>query len=234
MVMNDSLENGQLGKAYSNDLRRKLLEAYDRGEGSLREVAERFEVSSPNAWEGLGAAEANGTGGTGGAAAWTGEPSHGGGGRAVRSWVREQPDLTLLELQERLWKTVRLQVSLARLWQVLGRLKLRLKKIAPRPGTGHPGKSAAAGGVAGSSEQNRSGAAGVSGRERSDHRDDPALWTGGARRAGAGGNSGGTLAHADAFRAFSRLLYSEGYDKGMASAMPEKRFPQGFKPLRPS
>jgi hypothetical protein len=30
------------------------------------------------------------------------------------------------------------------------------------------------------------------------------------------------------------LLYSEGYDKGMALAMPEKRFPQGFKPLRPA
>src|SRR3989304_5768690 len=38
-----------MAKAYSNDLRRKLLEAHDRGEGSLRELAERFGVSSPYA-----------------------------------------------------------------------------------------------------------------------------------------------------------------------------------------
>jgi transposase len=34
-----------MARAYSNGLRRKLLEAYDRGEGSLRELAERFEAA---------------------------------------------------------------------------------------------------------------------------------------------------------------------------------------------
>ena len=33
-------KHNQMAKAYSNDLRRKLLEAYDRGEGSLRERIE--------------------------------------------------------------------------------------------------------------------------------------------------------------------------------------------------
>src|SRR3970040_2371094 len=46
----------------------------------------------------------------------------------VRTWVRQQPDLTLGEIQERLWETARLLVSVARVWQVLRRLKLRLKK----------------------------------------------------------------------------------------------------------
>src|SRR3990170_1264263 len=40
-----------MAKAYSNDLRRKLLEAYDRGEGNLPELAERFGVSTPWAWK---------------------------------------------------------------------------------------------------------------------------------------------------------------------------------------
>ena len=32
-------------EAYSNDLRRKLLEAYEEGQGTLEELAERFSVS---------------------------------------------------------------------------------------------------------------------------------------------------------------------------------------------
>ncbi|MBI2815657.1 MAG: IS630 family transposase, partial [Acidobacteria bacterium] len=40
-----------MARAYSNDLRRKLLEAYDRGEGTLAELADRFGVSTPWAWK---------------------------------------------------------------------------------------------------------------------------------------------------------------------------------------
>jgi transposase len=32
-------------QAYSNDLRRKFLQAYDEGEGTLEELAEQFRVS---------------------------------------------------------------------------------------------------------------------------------------------------------------------------------------------
>src|ERR1019366_1544790 len=135
-----------MAKTYSNDLRRKLLEAYDRGEGSLRELAERFGVSSPYAWK--ISAQRKRTGQVERA-----EQRHGpeskvtpGVEQQLRSWVRQQPDLTLAEIQERLWETARLPVSLARLWQVLRRLELRVKKNAPHPKTGQPGKSAAAGG----------------------------------------------------------------------------------------
>jgi transposase len=152
-----------MAKTYSNDLRRKLLEAHDRGEGSLRELAERFGVSSPYAWKISAQRKRTGQ-------VERTEQRHGPESKVtavveqqLQSWVRQQPDLTLAEMQERLWKTMRLPVSLARLWQVLRRLQLRLKKIAPCPGTGHPGKSAAAGGVVGSTERNRSGPAGVFG-----------------------------------------------------------------------
>ena len=40
-----------MGRAYSDDLRRKLLEAHAAGKGTLRELAERFGVSVPWAWK---------------------------------------------------------------------------------------------------------------------------------------------------------------------------------------
>ncbi len=37
-------------KAYSNDLRKKILEAYDKKEGSLRKLAKQFSVSFSFVW----------------------------------------------------------------------------------------------------------------------------------------------------------------------------------------
>ena len=122
-----------MAKAYSNDLRRKLLEAYDRGEGSLRELAERFGVSSPYAWK--ISAQRKRTGQVERVEQRHGPESKVTGAveQRLRTWVRQQPDLTLAEIQERLWETARLPVSVARVWQVLRRLKLRLKKSHSTP-----------------------------------------------------------------------------------------------------
>ncbi len=126
-------EHNQMAKAYSNDLRRKLLEAYDRGEGSLRELAERFGVSSPYAWKISAQRKRRGR-------VERVEQRHGPQSKVtetvqqqLRTWVRQQPDLTRLEIQERLWETQRLPVSVSRLWQVLRRLQLRLKKTRSTP-----------------------------------------------------------------------------------------------------
>src|ERR1035438_6331356 len=40
-----------MAKWYGDDLRRKLLQAHDRGEGTLEQLAERFSVSTPWAWK---------------------------------------------------------------------------------------------------------------------------------------------------------------------------------------
>jgi transposase len=40
-----------MAKSYGDDLRRKLLQAHDRGEGTLEQLAERFSVSAPWAWK---------------------------------------------------------------------------------------------------------------------------------------------------------------------------------------
>ena len=129
-----------MAKAYSNDLRRKLLEAYDRGEGSLRELAERFGVSSPYAWKISAQRKRSGQ-------VERVEQRHGPESKVtsaveqqLRAWVRQQPDLTLVEIQERLWETERLPVSVPRVWQVLRRMKLRLKKSHSTPRNKTPRK----------------------------------------------------------------------------------------------
>src|SRR3989304_3094827 len=122
-----------MAKAYSNDLRRKLLEAYDRGEGGLRELAERFGVSSPYAWK--ISAQRKRTGQVERVEQRHGPESKVTGAveQRLRTWVRQQPDLTLVEIQERLWETARLPVSVPRVWQVLRRMQLRLKKNHSTP-----------------------------------------------------------------------------------------------------
>ena len=110
-----------MAEAYSNDLRRKLLEAHDRGEGSLEELAEQFGVSVPWAWKISAQRKRTGQ-------MERVEQRHGPKSKVteevqerLRNWVYQQPDLTLAELQQRLGETVRLHVSIGRLWQVLWR-----------------------------------------------------------------------------------------------------------------
>ena len=40
-----------MAKSYGDDLRRKVLQAHDRGEGTLEQLAVRFSVSVPWAWK---------------------------------------------------------------------------------------------------------------------------------------------------------------------------------------
>ena len=122
-----------MAKAYSDDLRRKLLEAHDRGEGSLRELAKRFGVSVPWAWKISRQRRRTGQ-------RERVEQRPGPRSRMtpavqarLRELVRQQPDATLVELQQRLWASARLRVSLQHLWRVLQSMGLRLKKNRSTP-----------------------------------------------------------------------------------------------------
>jgi len=122
-----------MAKAYSDDLRRKLLEAHDRGEGSLRELAKRFGVSVPWAWKISRQRKRTGQ-------MERIEQRHGPPSRItakvqanVRGLVGQQPDATLMELQERLWASERMRISFQHLWRVLQRMGLRLKKSRSTP-----------------------------------------------------------------------------------------------------
>jgi transposase len=119
--------------AYSNDLRRKFLQAYEKGKGTLAELAERFEVSV--GWAKKISARRTRTGQID-RPPWRRGPQS----RvtpAVEQWLREQirrqPDLTLLELQQQLQQARGLRLSIGRLWLALQQMELRLKKSHSTP-----------------------------------------------------------------------------------------------------
>jgi transposase len=117
-----------MAKAYSDDLRRKLLQAHDRAEGSLRELAKRFGVSVPWAWKISRQRKRTGQ-------MERVEQRHGPRSRItaevqarLRGLVGQQPDATLRELQQRLEASAHIQVSWQHLWRVLQTMELWLKK----------------------------------------------------------------------------------------------------------
>ena len=118
-----------MARAYSDDLRRKLLEAHEQGEGSLTELARRFHVSE--GWAFKISATRSRTG-------KTERPAGGKRGRKsritaevmeyLRSRVKAQPDRRLAELQEDLRNNRDLEIGITWLWMVLKQMGLRLKK----------------------------------------------------------------------------------------------------------
>jgi transposase len=123
-----------MASAYSDDLREKFYRAYQRGDGSVAVLAERFGVSE--SWgEGLLRTVRR----TGSTVRPAGKPR---GPRSkltperqrqLRGWITQQPDLTLMELQQKLREQTGIYSSLSRLWEVLGALGLRLKKSHSTP-----------------------------------------------------------------------------------------------------
>ena len=123
-----------MAKAYSNDLRCKLLTAYDRGQGSLRSLAEMFSVSYDWAKkisrQRLRSQQME----------RVAQSRHGVLSRitpAVEAellrQLRQQPDRTLAELQQGLQQSLGLCISSQHLWRVLKRLGVHLIKSHSRP-----------------------------------------------------------------------------------------------------
>lgn len=118
---------------YSNDLRRKFLQAYDKGKRSLAELAADFEVSV--GWAKKISAHRTRTGEMERPAWRRGPVSR--VTPALEEWLREQvrrqPDMTLGELQEQLHAAKNLRLSIGRLWLALKQMGLRLKKSRSMP-----------------------------------------------------------------------------------------------------
>jgi len=118
-----------MASPYSDDLRRKLLNAHRRKEGSLAQLARRFDVSLGWAKKVSAALRATGkmerTPGRrrGPASKITPEVE-----QDLRTWIEQRADLTLAELQLRLYERRQLEVSIGRLWTALRDLGLVLKK----------------------------------------------------------------------------------------------------------
>ena|SRR5208337_2544235 len=120
-----------MAKPYGDDLRRQLLQAYDRGEGTLGQLAGRFSVSVPWAWKISAQRKRSGQM----------ERVEQRRGRKItpevrqdlRRLQRESPKPTLARLQKMVAMRWRLHVSIGRLWQVLRQIGLRLKRSHSTP-----------------------------------------------------------------------------------------------------
>ena len=122
-----------MARAYSNDLRRKLLEAHEQGQGTLEELAEEFGVSLGFAKKISAALRRTGR-------MERTEQRHGRINQVtplvqerLRGLLRQQPDRTLGELQGQLREQMQVSLSIPRLWVVLRQMKLRLKKSRSMP-----------------------------------------------------------------------------------------------------
>jgi transposase len=133
-------------KAYSFDLRQKVMEAVDRGIATYEKIAATFGVSQSFLYKLLRQRRATGEIAPlpqgGGATAKLDEEKL----RALADLVAEQPEATLEELRQRLRRRQRVAVSLSTVWRGLEQLELTLKKRpaaperpAPKPGRPLPG-----------------------------------------------------------------------------------------------
>ena len=122
-----------MARPYSDDLRRKLLEAFDQGKGSLGELAERFGVSLGWAWKVSATRKRTGR---------MERPGYRPGAKsrideqALAGILRSHPDATLIELQTELENKTGLHISTQHLWRVVKRLGFRLKKSRSTPKSG--------------------------------------------------------------------------------------------------
>jgi transposase len=108
--------------AYGQALKDRVLRLYDQGK-QTREIAQQLDVS--RSWARRVKQRRN-------------QPPRqiGGGhfkldeaaGSILAGWVREQPDATLQELQQRCLKQMQIAISIGALWNTLRRMKLSLKK----------------------------------------------------------------------------------------------------------
>lgn len=124
-------------KTYSDDLRRKLLEAHEAGEGSLRQLAKRFRVSVAWAKKISSAKRRTGQmerppGRKRGRMSRVTEAAR----QCLAAQVKKQPDRTLASLQEDLERQHNIQIGITQLWNILRSMGLHFKKVAPRRRTG--------------------------------------------------------------------------------------------------
>ena len=120
-----------MGRAYSQDLRERVMAAVESGSGAYA-VASIFRVSVSYIYKALGRRRS--TGETS-ARPWAGgpKPKLAAHDEAVRARVLSEPDATLAELQAWLIAERGVKVCVGCLWKRLRRLGLTLKKSRSAP-----------------------------------------------------------------------------------------------------
>ena len=118
----------------SDALHCRILKGYERGGGSLRTLASQFPVSLPYVKKIPGPQLRTGR------LERVPERPHGPPRRItpqiaaqLREWVRDSPELTLSELQQKMGQSCRVPMSLQPIWRSLQEMGLRLKKNRSLP-----------------------------------------------------------------------------------------------------
>jgi transposase len=131
---NSLATTNDVARAYSDDLRGKILRVYERGRLGLEALAEQFGVSYGYTKKIRRQQLQSGR------MERVAQARHGPMSRVtpavedeLRRALRRQPDLTLRELAEELAQNCQLRLSRTRLWVVLQRLGLRRKKNRSMP-----------------------------------------------------------------------------------------------------
>jgi transposase len=124
-----------MARAYSDDLRRKFLEAHDAGEGTLVELAEQFHVSVGYAYKISAQRKRTGQ--------MERQPHQPGRKQSLdRKLLAEvadaQPDATLVELQERIEQRSGVGFTPSGVWRALRQMGYRLKKSRSTPSSATP------------------------------------------------------------------------------------------------
>jgi transposase len=120
-------------KPYHSDLRRRIVDAYRKAEGSVRELAVRFKVAPRTVQNYLNLERETGSV----------EPRPHGGGpvpklgdagvRELRAVVEEKNDRTLNEIADELDRRRHVRVGRTTVWRILNRLGLTRKKRRVEP-----------------------------------------------------------------------------------------------------
>src|SRR5512145_2409770 len=119
-------------KAYSIDLRERVVASVEGGECNIPEAARRYKVSEPSIERWLARHRKTGS---------CAPLPHAGGparklataARAIRAAVKAQPDATLQELCERVEKETKIKSDPSMMYRELVRLKLPRKKSRSMP-----------------------------------------------------------------------------------------------------
>lgn len=125
-----------MAKAYSDDLRRRFLSAYEQGEGTLEELAERFMVSLGYGKKLRQQFQRSGQMERVEQRRGTPRKLLEGPREQLRRWVLADHDLTLNRLQQKLLEDSGLRISRAQVARALKQMDLRLKKSHSTPPSG--------------------------------------------------------------------------------------------------
>ena len=122
-------------RAYSTDLRERVVASVERGECNIPEAARRYQVSEPSIERWLARKRATGTSAP--------LPHAGGPPRklasaeaVIRAGVKAQPDATLQEWCEYVEKETKIKSDPSMMYRELVRLKLPRKKSRSMPASG--------------------------------------------------------------------------------------------------